>query len=382
MVPLAVATLVALVLMWPGGVDRQETAPGTHEFTGTIEKLLAEPCAQELPDDVNGCGQARVRVGGDPADHPEGVAAIEFVDLPNGLGAPQLTVGDDVVLISTDSPEGTILSIVDHERTTGLWWLAIAFVLAVLAFGRLSGLRALIGLGITFAVLIWFVVPAILAGSSPTLVAVVGSAAIMLVVLYLTHGLSLTTTVAVAGTLVSLVLTGLLSALSVGFMHLTGVTDDITTAVGMSTGMDMQGLLLAGIVIGSLGVLDDVTVTQTATVGEVAKANPGFGFLRLYQAGSRVGRSHIASVINTIILAYAGSSLPLMLLLVAGDGSLGQIVSDQVVAQEIVRSVIGTLGIIAAVPVTTALAALLASRVPAAVRGDRGLGAAGHGHGH
>lgn len=378
MVPLAVATLVSLVWMWPGGIEREAQQGASAEFSGTVEKLLPQACEQPLEDDVNGCGQARVAIG-DGA--PKGVRSVELVRLPNGLGAPEIAVGDDVVMISTSSPDGTVIDIIDHDRSTGLVWLALAFVLAVVAFGRLSGLRALVGLCVTFGVLIWFVVPAILAGSSPTLVAVVGSAAIMLVVLYLTHGFSLTTTVAVAGTMVSLLLTGLLSALSVTLMHLTGVTDDITTAVGMGTGMDMQGLLLAGIVIGALGVLDDVTITQTATVGEVARANPQLGFLALYRAGGRVGRSHIASVINTIILAYAGSSLPLLLLLVAGNGSLGAIISDQVVAQEIVRSVVGTLGIIAAVPVTTALAALLAAKVPGAVAGEQGLGS-GEGHGH
>jgi uncharacterized membrane protein len=131
----------------------------------------------------------------------------------------------------------------------------------------------------------------------------------------------------------------------------------------MSLGINMQGLLLAGIVIGSLGVLDDVTVTQAATVTELAHANPAYGFRDLYGAASRVGRSHIASVVNTIVLAYAGSSLPLLILIVAGDDSLGGVVTDQVVAQEIVRSAVATLGLVAAVPITTALAAFTQHRV-------------------
>jgi uncharacterized membrane protein len=277
--------------------------------------------------------------------------------VPDGPGAPTVDVGDDVVLVKTDSPDGDQYSIVDHQRSTGLWVLAAAFVLAVVAFGRWRGFTALAGLTVTFAMLLFFVVPAILAGESPLLVAIVGSAAIMLAVLYLTHGLSLSTTVAVLGTLLSLAITGVLSAVSVAALHLSGITDDVSTSVGEYYSVNMEGLLLAGIVIGSLGVLDDVTVTQAATVGELAKANPAFGFAQLYRSGSRVGRAHIASVINTIILAYAGSSLPLLIIIVANNGSLGGVVTDQIVAQEIVRSVVATLGLIAAVPITTALAA-------------------------
>jgi uncharacterized membrane protein len=280
------------------------------------------------------------------------------VPLPNGTGAPEVDDGDKVVLIQTEGPEGESYTIVDHQRGTGLWVLAAAFALALVAFGRWRGLMALVGLAVTFALLLLFVVPAILAGEPPLLVAIVGSCAIMLTVLYLTHGPGLSTTVALLGTLAALTLTGLLSWLAVAALHLTGVTDDLSGSVGMSQGVDTRGLLLAGIVIGSLGVLDDVTVTQAATVDELARANPSYGARQLYGAASRVGRAHIASVVNTIILAYAGSSLPLLILVVAADQPLGGVVTDQVIAQEIVRSAVATLGLIAAVPLTTGLAAL------------------------
>jgi len=284
------------------------------------------------------------------------------VDLPNGPGAPRVAQGDDVVLLKSQTPDGEVYSIIDHQRSTGLLVLGLAFAAAVVAFGRLRGVAALLGLGVTFGVLLLFVVPAILAGEPPLLVAIVGSAAVMLVVLYLTHGVSTSTTVAVLGTLASLALTGVLSALTVSALHLTGITDDLSTTVGTTHSVNMQGLLLAGIVIGSLGVLDDVTVTQAVTVDELAAANPSYGALDLYRAGARVGRAHIASVINTIILAYAGSSLPLLILIVAGGSSLGEIVTDQIIAQEIARSAVATIGLIAAVPITTGLAAVLAAR--------------------
>ena len=163
------------------------------------------------------------------------------------------------------------------------------------------------------------------------------------------------------GTLISLTLTGLLSAASVAALHLTGVTDDLSAAVGTTQQVNTQGLLLAGIVIGSLGVLDDVTVTQAVTVTELARANPLSRAGELYRAGSRVGRAHIASVVNTIVLAYAGTSLPLLILVVTAGDTLGDVVTDQVIAQEIVRSAVATLGLVAAVPVTTGLAALVAA---------------------
>ncbi|MCW2814231.1 MAG: YibE/F family protein [Nocardioides sp.] len=357
-VPIALVTLVALIWLWPSeGIVVPEGSSSAAELRGEVTGIDREACPEEAPDDVNGCGTAQVTL--DDGDEVETL-------LPNGAGAPEIDEGDDVVLIETGSTDESggeaTYSVVDHQRGSQLWVLAVAFALAVIAFGRWRGLAALAGLGVTYALLVLFVVPAILAGEPPLLVAIVGSAAIVLIVLYLTHGISLSTTVAVLGTLASLTLTGLLSAASVAALHLTGITDDISFSVGDAYSVNTQGLLLAGIVIGSLGVLDDVTVTQGAAVAEIAHANPAYGFLPLYRAGSRVGRSHIASVINTIVLAYAGSSLPLLILIVATNDSLGSVVTDQLIAQEVVRTVVATLGLIAAVPITTALAAAVVSR--------------------
>ncbi len=367
-VPIAVATLAALVWLWPtDGVPSPEDGEAAAQSSGQVTAIEREACPEQ-PDQtaeqadeqaavqVNGCGTARVEIT--ESDTERAVGREVEVALPSGPGAPEIEVGDDVVLTQTESPDGMIYAVVDHQRGTGLWVLLGAFALALVAFGRWRGLTAIGGLAVTFVLLLFFVVPAILAGQPPLLVAIVGSAAIMLTVLYLTHGFGLGTTVAVLGTLVSLTLTGLLSAFAVSALHLTGFTDETSTYVGTLHSVNMEGLLLAGIVIGSLGVLDDVTVTQSATVTELARANPEYGAVQLYRAGSRVGRAHIASVVNTIILAYAGSSLPLLILLVAAQGPIADVVTDQLVAQEIVRSVVATLGLIAAVPITTGLAAL------------------------
>lgn len=352
--PIAVVTLAALLWLWPSDGVPVPQPSGAEQVNGRVTAIEREACPEPLPDEVNGCGTARVAV-----EEDAGTAQEVEVALPNGPGAPRIAEGDDVVLIVGDSPDGTVYAIVDHQRSSELWLLAAAFALALIAFGRWRGLSALVGLAVTFMLLVFFVVPAILAGQSPLLVAIVGSSAIMLTVLYLTHGFTMTTTVAVLGTLLSLTLTGLLSAFAVAALHLTGITDDLSSTVGVTFQVNMEGLLLAGIVIGALGVLDDVTVTQSATVGELAHANPAYRFAELYRAGSRVGRAHIASVVNTIVLAYAGSSLPLLILIVANSDSLGGVLTDQVIAQEIVRSVVATLGLVAAVPITTGLASLV-----------------------
>jgi len=365
-IPTGLITLLALIWLWPPSSNVADQSGRADQYLGEVTGVTKQPCPpvpegqEPLPGTtltVNGCGTAQVKVSDGP---DQGLEVV--VTLPNGPGAPTVEDGDEVVLVMTESPDGQRYDVVDHQRTKGLWLLGIAFALAVIAFGRWRGFTALIGLIATFALLLLFVVPAILAGESPLLVAIVGASAIMLTVLYLTHGLTFSTSVAVLGTLASLCLTGALAAASVAGMHLTGFADDSSTFLATTQGVNLQGLLLAGIIIGTLGVLDDVTVTQAATVTELARANPDYGVRELYRAGTRVGRAHIASVINTIILAYAGSSLPLLILIAANNSSIGNVLTTQVITQEIVRSVVATLGLIAAVPITTALAAATARR--------------------
>lgn len=366
-VPLLGIVIVAMALLWPDTAPRQLPPSPAQRLSGTITAIKSQPCppasqggGDNLGDQTGQqavCGTADIRL----SDGPEPGRRVTSA-LPSGVGAPKLVVGDDVVVDYTaQTREDLRYQIADYQRGTELWILLAAFVLAILAFGRWRGLTALAGLGITFAVILLFVIPAILGGRPPLPVAIVGSAAIVLTVLYLTHGLGRSTSVAVAGTLASLTLTGLLSYVAVEATQLSGVADETSSILGRLYGVNMQGLLLAGILIGSLGVLDDVTVTQAVTVEELAEANPGYGFSELYGAATRVGRAHIASVINTIILAYAGASLPLLVLITAIHEPIGQVLSDQLVATELVRSAVGTIGLIAAVPITTALASLWAA---------------------
>ncbi|GAB2853568.1 YibE/F family protein [Actinocorallia aurea] len=372
-VPLALATLAGLAWLWPSDDSSGTPAGGTlarHEATVVDVVLGACAKAADAPIDLSGSTEAATPV--DPRRC--GTATLQFssgplegqyatVNLPTGPGTHVYEGGDDVLVIETPGVEGVDrYQLSDHDRSDPLWIVAAAFVLAVVAFGRWRGLAALAGLGLTFALLVLFLIPAILAGSPPLLVAIVCAAAIILAVLYLTHGFTPTTTLAVLGTLAALALTGLLATAAIGLAHLNGITDEGSFYLDYNYSINTQGLLLASIIIGSLGVLDDVTVTQAATVRELAAADPSAGFGALYRAGARVGRAHIASVINTIVLAYAGASLPLLLLFRIGEQSVGEVLTNPVVAQEIVRSAAGTLGLIAAVPLTTALAAFTAVR--------------------
>ncbi len=363
LVPAVVITAVAMLLLWPRDTPDGGAPPGGPARTaGEVVAVAPQECPpvpegeQRPPEAV--CGTVTVRLDS---------GTEVTTDIPAGPGAPEVTAGDDVtLLVLRDEAGADTWSITDHQRAVPLWMIGAAFALAVIAFGRWRGVTALAGLGVTFAVLLLFVVPAILDGRSPVLVAIVGAAAIMLTVLYLTHGFTTTTSIAVAGTLISLTITAGLSAAATAAAHLSGIADDTSSYLNLTqSDVNMRGLLLAGIVIGSLGVLDDVTVTQSATVTELSAANPAYGFRQLYGAANRIGRAHIASVINTIVLAYAGASLPLMLLFATGDTPIGELLTGQLIAQELVRSAVGTIGLIAAVPITTALAALVATRTSA-----------------
>lgn len=364
-VPLFVITVLATLVLWPRDTPDPERAADLPRYHGTVSKLVTEACppAPEVPEGTPGgsegpCGTVTVAV----EQGPDAGRQVE-TPIPAGPGAPTVEVGDKIILVELVDPADPATksyNIAEHQRGKQLIWLAALFAVAIVAFGRWRGLAALGGLVASFAILLGFVLPGISAGQSPLLVAIVGSALIMFVVLYLTHGITAQTSVAVLGTLGSLVLTGVLGTLATAATHLTGFgSEDATTLSMFQRDVDLHGLLLAGIIIGSLGVLDDVTVTQAATVTELAHANPGLSRMQLYRAATRVGRAHIASTVNTIVLAYAGASLPLLLLLVADSRAVSEILTSEFMAQEIVRSAVATLGLIAAVPLTTGLAAVV-----------------------
>jgi uncharacterized membrane protein len=207
------------------------------------------------------------------------------------------------------------------------------------------------------------VLPAILAGRDPLAVAVVGCCAIMFGALYLTHGFSARTSTAVLGTLVSLVLIGVLGTAFAQFARLSGADEDTANlAAALGTDIDGRGLVLAGLMIGALGALDDVTVTQTTAVWELRAADPGLRGIALFRSAMRIGRDHVASAVNTLVLAYAGTTLPLLLLFTVAQRGLDDVLTTQVIAIEVVRTLVGSVGLVASVPLTTAVAVAVATR--------------------
>jgi uncharacterized membrane protein len=291
------------------------------------------------------------------------------------------SAGQRVRLAAIETPgQPVTYAVSDFRRERPMALLAGLFVAAVLLFSRWQGLRALIGLVLTFVIIIGFIVPAILDGRSPVAVALFGSLAIMIVTLYLAHGYSRKTTAAVVGTALALALTGLLAVGFVAAASITGFTSEDARLAHLTVGgLSLQGLLLAGIIIGGLGVLDDVTMSQSSTVFELHRANPAAGFGALTRGALTVGRDHIAATVNTLFLAYAGAALPLLILFATGVDGFFEILVSEIVAVEIVRTLVGSLGLIAAVPITTALAAALVVAEPAAA--SREPHSTGHAHG-
>ena len=325
----------------------------------TVVAAATAPCEEASPDaPPDGprelCVELTVRVD-------EGPDRGEEVSQAGGDNATgRLDVGDRVVLAA--DPAATSVDeryqLTDTQRGTSLAVLAVLFALAVVALGRWRGLLALVGLAVSAVVLVGWLVPALLDGRPPVLTATVGASAVMLAVLLLAHGPNLRTATAVVGTAASLLLTLGLASLFVEASSLTGLTTEEATFVQAVFGdLDVRGLLLAGIVVGALGILDDVTVTQVSAVHELRAADPGMSTAALYRAGLRVGRDHVASLVNTLLLAYAGASLPLLVIFTTSGESLVGTLTNGVVAEEVVRALVGSIGLVAAVPLTTALAA-------------------------
>jgi uncharacterized membrane protein len=362
---LVLAVLAGGFLLRPSGPLAGPAGGGQADPTrlvpATLTSVQTVPC-EEADRGLVGSTCIKVRARPDGGDEVE----FETTD-PTG---DTFRTGQRVRLsILEQVGQPTFYNLRDLERDRPMLALAALFMLAVVAFGRWQGVRSLVGLACSFAVIVGFIVPAILHGRSPVAVALVGAMAIMLASLYLSHGFGPKTTAAAVGTALAL---GLTVALTAGFVDLAALTGlasenalDASFQVG---GISLRGLLLAGIILGGLGVLDDVTVSQASVVFELRRADPAAGFAELVRGALAVGRDHIAATVNTLFLAYAGASLPLLVLFVSGGDALGTVATSEAVAVEIVRTLCGSVGLIAAVPLTTLLAAGLALEEPATVQ--------------
>ncbi|MGI8759423.1 MAG: YibE/F family protein [Acidimicrobiales bacterium] len=360
--PFLIATVAGLVVLWPAAevVDlAPELGAPAELFDARVVSVTRGPCSGAPADAGIRCSLPTVRL----LEGPDRDRVIELQEQSEVGGAARLDTGDNVVLgYFPEAEEPFQYSFADRERRVPLAVLAGIFVVAVVGLGRWQGLRSLLGLAASLAVLTTFVLPAILGGSSPLAVALVGSAVIAVLALYLAHGVNAWTTTALLGTLVSLALVGVLGSVFVDAAQFSGLADEEATFLQVTAGqIDLRGLLLGGIVIGALGVLDDVTVTQVSAVWELHGANPGFRRWDLYRSALRIGRDHIASTVNTLVLAYAGASLPLFLLFTQARQGLGDVINGESVAVEVVRALAGSIGLVASVPLTTALAVMVIS---------------------
>jgi uncharacterized membrane protein len=275
--------------------------------------------------------------------------------------APVFKVGDVVEIAQVpDGNGGNTYEVIEWVRRPVLGWLLGLFVLATLVVARLKGLRAILATALSLAIVTLYIVPQILAGSSPILVALVGAGGILILAIFFVHGINWSTTAALFGTLVTVGLTLLLGQLFINIAHLTGFGSEEALYFNIAAEqINLRGLTLAGLLIGSLGALTDTSVVQASLVRELSHVNPRLGVRELYKRGMGVGRDHIGSLVNTLVFAYAGASLPLLLLLIVNNFSLAHALNMELIATQIVHTFVGSIGLVWAVPLTTLIAAAL-----------------------
>lgn len=375
---LAVAVVVGMVALWPSGdLTFASAIAGSAERADVVE-VQREACGL-TPSEVP-CQVLTILV---TSGVDEGRTFP--LTLPGEDSAPEIEVGDRIRVFpnavgvpSADPQEGDIdaYAFSDFERGGSIGILALVFAVLVIALGRVKGMLSLIGLGLSLLVVLQFIVPAILEGSPPLLVAIVGGMAVMFATLGLTHGVGPTSLAAALGAAGALLVIAVLAVVMVESAHLTGFSSEESTLLltgQETTRLSLSGLVLAGIVIAALGVLDDVCVSQASTVVALRRANPAQSFAQIFGEAMRVGRDHLSATVNTLVFAYVGAALPILLIFETQRISLGQAVERESVAEEVVGMLVGSIGLILAVPVTTALAALLTRVLPAeAIAADDG----------
>ncbi|MFD4443392.1 YibE/F family protein [Nocardia sp. NPDC058519] len=368
--------LVATVILWPSAQHVEIPLP-MQTMTGEAVQTEAGTVVMQ---DIGPCGSpSNGKVFADTPQPPRTASytcqrsIIELRSGPDegkktlfeiapGPGQPDLRAGDNIRVVRAADPAGvTMYAFEDYSRGLPLALIVLAFVVVICVVARWRGFRALVGLCFAFGVVVMFLLPALLDGKSAIPVALVSGALILYVVLYLAHGVNLRTSSALLGTLASMVVAAVLSWLAIEATHLTGLSEEQNTNVATYIQhVSITGLLLAGFIIGSLGVLNDVTITQASAAFELAALDEGATRREIFTAAMRVGRDHIASTVYTLVLAYAGGALPLLLLFSVAGRSITDVLTGDAVAIEITRSAVGGIALALSVPLTTAIAVMLA----------------------
>ena len=407
LVPLAVVLIAAMIALWPSGAHRElsladpyGTSQGISMVTGTVIQVRDRDCGPEaatletpggglvgdpaaahvqcvdavMDPDGGGSDRALVPIPSSvsasvdvrPGDR---LKALDLTGLPGGSaqGGDAGQDGSEGQGGGQESPSGQAdFVFVDFERTVPVVVLALLYALVVVAVARWRGLRAMVGLGLAFAVMFVFMIPALLEGGPPLWVGLVGCGLIMLVVLYFAHGFSLRTTTALLGTLIGLALTAGLALWGTDAAYLTGLGDEYSYILAtVAPEVRLSGIVLCGLLVAGLGVLNDVTITQASAVWELRAANPWASRRELFAAGMRIGRDHIASTVYTIAFAYAGAALPVLMVVSLYDRSLWDTLMSGELVEEIVRILVGSIGLVLAIPVTTGIAVGVATSVTA-----------------
>jgi uncharacterized membrane protein len=373
---IGLAMVIGAVVLWPSGHKVDIPLPFQNAAGGAITTERGQVQSSALAD-CNSPSSGQVLTGNPAPGVPGSGACVQsmvrietgpnngaatLLEFSRSPGQPDLKAGETVRIFRQVDQQGvTTYGFYDYERGWSLTLLATAFAIVVVAVARWRGLRALVGIVVAFAVLVGFLLPALRDGAPAVPAALVASSAILFAVIYLAHGVSLRTSAALLGTLSAMLLSAFLSWAAIDFTHLTGLSQEHNNEVAAYMGnVSIKGLLLAGFIIGSLGVLNDVTITQASAVFELAHMSHG-NRREIFMRGMRVGSDHIASTVYTLVLAYAGSSLPLLLLFSVANRSLADVLTSEGVAIEIARSAVGGIALALAVPLTTAVAAALAT---------------------
>jgi len=357
-----VFTAFLFSLFLPLGTQAQVEGNEVQEsiFKAEVVEILEEKTVEF--NEQNSQIQQNLKLLGLEGEHRDKEVFFKGIGNLEVLSSQKYDVGDKVLMAHSQSPDGEdFYYIVEVVRINSIWYLLALFITILLIVGKWKGFRSLIVLAFTFFIIISFIIPQILAGANPLMITILGSLLILLVIIYITEGFRVKSHLAIASIFFSLVVTIFVSWLFVHLAQLTGAaSEDILFLFNIEgTTINLKGLLLAGIIIGALGVLDDAVISQISTAKEIASSNLSYRFKEIFTKTYRVGVSHIASMTNTLFLAYAGVSLPLLILFISGESpfnSIVQIINTELIATEIIRTLSGTIGLIFSVPIATFLA--------------------------
>jgi uncharacterized membrane protein len=366
---LVVATVGGLLALWPDGSADAQLADSLRPATYDADVVGVEAAECQAPQ-AQRCMTVKARL----AEGPDTGSLASFTTAGTSAD-PEFVPGDSVRLASTgteaDAQGLGAYAFSDFDRRAPMLWLLVGFAAVVIVFGRRRGLLSLLGLAASIAVVVVFLIPAILDGRPLLPVALTASFAVMLLTLALAHGIGPKSVAAALGTSASLLLTALLAVVFTRLANLTGFSSEEAVVLQDAVeGVSVQGLLIAGMVIAALGVLDDVTVSQASAVLALRRADSTLPFRRLYREAIDIGRDHVAATVNTLVLAYVGASLPILLVFAVGDAPFSDAINREAVSETIVGTLVGSIGLIAAVPLTTAVAAALAVRMRRAPAAD------------